>query len=254
MPHSIEYNIGRYHLSINFWFLIVFLIVQTGLNELGFWQISRAQEKQLFLDKINRQDEHKNISLDQITQADIENFTRVKLQVTSDFNRPILLENVIQNGELGYQVLSLVTDKSSHKRLLVNRGWINAKANRSEVPNIKATALDWEVSGRLFPIHSEVLSGKAEIEFFPNLVRIPVLDQSIVMLLEKEFNSKIEPYVVRLDEQSDGHFDIAWNWVSMSPEKHLGYAFQWFGLSFAFLIASLFALIKKKPNKAEIEV
>ncbi|MDQ7048037.1 MAG: SURF1 family protein [Enterobacterales bacterium] len=249
MSHSIEYNIGRYRLTINFWFLILFLLVQTGLNELGFWQIERAKQKQAFLDKVNRSSEYTNIDFNAVSAPDIQNYKHVKLEAFTDLNQSILVENVIQNGKLGYQVLQLVTEKQSQKRLLINRGWIAGRANRSDIPSVDAAPYDWSISGRLSPIHQQLLSGKAELEIYPRLVRVPVLDLSIVSQLEKQFRVSIEPYVIRLDENTQGHFDVLWNWVSMSPEKHLGYAFQWFGLSFAFLIASLFALIKKNKNK-----
>lgn len=248
MPHSIEYNIGRYRFTINFWFLILFLLVQTGLNELGFWQIERAKQKQAFLDKINRSDEYVKIDFNAVSEQDIQNFKHVKLQAFTDSEQSILVENVIQNGKLGYQVLQLVIEKQSHKQLLINRGWIDGRANRKDIPTIDAPPYEWSISGRLSPIHTQLLSGKAELEIYPKLIRVPVLDLSIVSQLEKQFAVAIEPYVIRLDEKNQGHFDIEWSWVSMSPQKHLGYAFQWFGLSFAFLLISLFALIKKTKN------
>jgi len=249
LSHSIEYNIGPYQFTINYWFLILFLLVQTGLNELGFWQIARAKEKQVFLDKISRIDDYKILDLETISQSDIKNYMPIQLQVESNAKKSILVENVIQNGKLGYQVLSLVTDKSSHKQLLINRGWIAGRANRNDIPDIESAPYNWTISGRLFPIHQQVLSGQAVVEIFPRLVRIPVLDISMIERLEKQFGGTIEPYLIRISADTKGHFDILWNWVSMPPEKHLGYAFQWFGLSLTFLIISLFALVKKRKVK-----
>jgi cytochrome oxidase assembly protein ShyY1 len=45
------------------------------------------------------------------------------------------------------------------------------------------------------------------------------------------------PYALVLDEGQPGLFQRDWQpGVTMTPEKHLGYAVQWFGLAVALLI------------------
>lgn len=248
MHHSVEYKIGRYRLTINFWFLIIFLLIQTGLNELGFWQLSRAQEKQLRLDKLSNNQLMTLTSLNLINQNVIDDFGKVQLDVILAKKVNLLVENKIQNGKLGYHVLNLAQDLNSGRYLLVNRGWIEGKADRNQLPQVKLPRIDWKVSGRVYQINRQVLSGDAELESHGKILRLPILDVHMLSLLEKRFDISIEPYLLRLDENVTDSFAVNWAWVSMSPDKHLGYAFQWFGLSLAFLIISLFVLIKKEKE------
>lgn len=255
MRHSIEYKFGEYRLTVNIWFLIIFLLVQTGLNELGFWQLSRAKEKQLRLEKVNQNDRSTLSDLELLDATSLENFVRVDLEVELAARNNLLVENKIQKGELGYHVMNVVKDVKSNKFVLVNRGWIEGNADRSELPIIKLPAMDWNIRARLYPINQQVLSGDAELENHGKIVRIPVMDMRMKGLLEERFQLELESYILRLDKSAPNSFDVEWEWISMSPDKHLGYAFQWFALSFAFLIISLFVLIKKdsKGNSEKID-
>ena len=90
-----------------------------------------------------------------------------------------------------------------------------------------------------------MLSGDAELENFHDTIRVPVLDSNMLAQLSQLLKVDIEPYVLRLDEEDSQALAVDWAWVSMQPQKHLAYAFQWFALSLAFLIISLFVLVKK---------
>ncbi len=248
MRHSVQYKIGQYQLTINYWFLIVFLLVQTGLNELGYWQLSRAQEKQQRLELLAENENSVVKNLGSISETEIRDFSKVEVEVELASRKSILVENKIQNGNLGYHVLNLVHEVESNKYILVNRGWVEGLANRSDVPKVDLPANYWQLKARFYPINSQVLSGDAEIEEYGNTIRIPVLDSSVLQGLEKLLSADIEPYVLRIDKQDTYALEVDWAWVSMAPEKHLGYAFQWFALSLAFLIVSLFVLVKRIPE------
>jgi len=245
---SISYKIGRYHLSVDFRFLIVFLLVQLGLNELGFWQISRAQEKQKILSKLANSDVSVLTSLKSVNREQVDNFAKVQLNTSLMMSKNLLIENKIQNGKLGYHVLNLLKDKSSNKIFLVNRGWVEGKANRQEMPYVRLPANAWQVKGRLYQINPDVLSSNAEIENHGKILRLPILDSYTLELLVAYFELPIEPYILRLDSDVSDVYEVDWQWVSMTPEKHLGYAFQWFALSLAFLLASLYVLVKKNDD------
>ncbi len=246
MQHSFDYNLGKYRLSINYWFLIIFLLVQTGLNELGFWQLSRAQEKQDRLDLLANDHNPPITCVSTIDKSVLNKFEKVDFELKLARERSILVENKIQNGELGYHVLNIAKDPVSKKFILVNRGWVEGAANRADIPVVALPERDWKITGRVYPVNSQMLSQKAELEIFDKIVRLPILDTHMLLLLEDEFGITLEPYLLRLDSESDGALKVDWAWISMTPEKHLGYALQWFGLSLAFLIISLFALIKKR--------
>ena len=233
---------------MDFRFLIVFLLVQLGLNELGFWQVSRAQEKQQILNKLANSDGPVLTSLNSVNSEQIDNFAKLELNTSLMMPNNLLIENKIQNGKLGYHVLNLLKDDKSGRIFLVNRGWVEGKANRQELPYLKLPPEIWQVKGRLYKINPDVLSGNAEIENHGKILRLPILDSYTLELLTAHFELPIEPFILRLDSDVSDVYEIDWEWVSMSPEKHLGYAFQWFALSLTFLLASLYVLVKKNDD------
>jgi len=251
LAHSFDYKIGKYQLSINYWFLVIFLVIQTSLNELGFWQLSRAQEKQERLTKLASSNDIEINNAIFVDQNAIDNFERLKLTVQLAEFKNILIENKIQNGELGYHVLNIVKDTQSGRYFLANRGWIAGTASRQEIPSTQPPKSEWPLEGRIYPINQQVFSQDAVLESYSRAVRLPVLDAYTLTLIEQKFDLTLEPYSLRLNDKNEDVFDVNWVWVSMAPEKHLGYAFQWFGLSLTFLIASVFASIKRNKDQLE---
>lgn len=247
MIHTIEYSIGRYQIRINFWFLIIFLLMQTLLNELGFWQLSRAQEKQYRMSQLIKGNETVLTDLKMVNDDLVGQFQSVELELELLNDKVFLLDNKINNKRPGYHVFNLVREIESGKILLVNRGWLFAGLNREILPVVALPNPYWKVKARLYPLQSESIStNAAEIEKINNFYRLPVLDVKTKSDLEKQFNISIEDYVLRLDGDTESAFDTNWVWTNMSPEKHLAYAFQWFTLAFAFLIISIVASIKKR--------
>lgn len=247
LTHTIEYSIGRYQIRINFWFLIIFLLTQTLLNELGFWQLNRAKEKQHRITQLIKGNETVLTDLSLINNEQIAQFQSVELELELLDAPILLLDNKINNQRPGYHVLNLVRDTQSGKNLLVNRGWVFAGLDRNQLPKIDSPKYQWKIKGRVYPLSTETIStAQAKIEESKGYYRLPVLDLLIKKQLQALFKLPIEDYVLRLDAEDESAFDTNWVWTNMPPEKHLAYAFQWFALAFAFLIISIVTSIKKR--------
>ncbi|MEC8427249.1 MAG: hypothetical protein VXZ35_02400, partial [Pseudomonadota bacterium] len=48
-------------------------------------------------------------------------------------------------------------------------------------------------------------------------------------------------YLLRLETFSDAALVTQWRWINSSPQKHQGYAVQWFAMACVLLVALLFA-------------
>jgi len=248
LRHSISYSIGKYQVNINVWLFILFLLMQTLLNELGYWQLERAKEKKQRIMMLESSSNQMLNDFKNIEQTNLEQFSPIKFEAFLTDDNTYLIENKIQNGELGYHVLNLVTEKSTGRKLFVNRGWVSAKANRKNLPEVTDPPFDWKVQGRIYPINQDVLSAKAEIEQYDQVYRLPVMDVHVLAKLQERLGKNIEPFLIRLDKNQDNGFNIDWQWISMLPEKHLAYAFQWFALAFTLLVISFLASIKRKKT------
>ncbi len=240
-----SYPVGRYQIRINFWFLIIFLIIQTLLNELGFWQLERAKEKQNRIFQLERGELSVLQGLKSISDEAIHNFQTVALDVETFRSGFLFLDNKIHKTMPGYHVLNIVRDISSGKYILVNRGWV-LSVDRNHLPEVEYPDKSWAVKGRIYPLPEESIStSSAAIENIGRNLRLPVLDLKMVKHIEEIFSIQLESYILRLSDGSDAALETNFVWTNMPPEKHLAYAFQWFALAFAFLIVSLFACIKK---------
>jgi cytochrome oxidase assembly protein ShyY1 len=71
---------------------------------------------------------------------------------------------------------------------------------------------------------------------------------------EELFGESFMPYQLRLDQDSVGALKTGWTTVAVQPEKHIGYAVQWFAMAITLLIMTIIAnsnvvsWLKKTPN------
>ncbi|TQV73760.1 SURF1 family protein [Aliikangiella marina] len=249
MKYTIRYSFGRFEIRVNLWYLMIFLVLQTILNELGFWQLNRAKEKQYRIAQLERGSQTVVTDLSSLTQQQIDQFQSVDLITELVGYHILLLDNKIDNKRSGYHVLHVAKDNISGKQFLVNRGWIYAGQDRDKLPEIELPDQSWQVSARIYPIAEEVIStASAQIEESRDYIRLPVLDKKSLTEIESRLSVELEPYVLRLNESSEAALKTNWMWTNMPPEKHLAYAVQWFALALALLIVSLIVSFKRKGD------
>lgn len=246
LKYAIEYKVGKYRIRLNFWLLIIFLIAQTLLNELGFWQLERAKEKQYRLYQLEKGGQSVVTDLTQIDQSLIAQFQSVELQLELYGYDSLYLDSKINNKRPGYHVLNIAKDSSSGKYLLINRGWEFAGIERGRLPEVELPPRQWLVQGRVYPIAEEAIkTADAKVEKSSDGMRLPVMDRSVVEKIESHYGIQLEQYLIRLNQQSEAALETDWKWTNMSADKHLAYAVQWFALALALLVISLVVCIKK---------
>jgi surfeit locus 1 family protein len=246
LSKAFQYKIGPYQISINVWLLIAFLLMQTLLNELGFWQLERAKEKQYRVIQLEKGNQSVLTSLNSISSESIEQFQSVELELELNDKSILFLDNKIMDKRPGYHVLNVAFEKASGKNIIINRGWVFAGADRRRLPTVDWPQINWQVSARIYPIAAESIStAMAQVEKHGKNYRLPVLDLAVKAKIESALDLKLEDYVLRLNRNSNSALETNWLWTNMTPEKHLGYAFQWFALSLALLVLSVIASTKK---------
>ncbi|MCW8877280.1 MAG: SURF1 family protein [Kangiellaceae bacterium] len=250
MKHTIEYSIGKYQIRLNIWLLILFLIMQTLLNELGFWQLNRAKEKQVTLYQLEQGSISSIDDLTLLTQQHLAQFQHVELELEVEHEKTIYLDNQTNNKAPGYHVLNLVKDVKTGKFLLINRGWIFAGKDRNYLPEVEKPLSTWDIKGRLYSIGEGVAAtAQGEIEYLSDGIRLPVLDKRVLGQLKDNFRLPLEDFIVRIDKNEQHALEVNWMWTNMPVEKHLAYAVQWFGLALALLIICIIVAVKKKTEK-----
>lgn len=225
--------------------LVVFVLLPV-LMGLGFWQLSRAEEKSQLLTAADARRIAAPIDLQQLLASADPAYLRVRLQGHFDAAHSLLLDSRIRDGKAGVELLQPFQDNASGQWLLVNRGWLPwpdrrippAFSTPDGVQELSAWA--YVPPGAAFELKHLEASG------WPQLV-----NQVDAAALWQHLGRNGVPLELRLEE-GPAAYRADWPVVAMGPEKHLGYAVQWFALAAALLgLFIYFGLRKGRENNNE---
>lgn len=194
---------------------------------LGFWQLSRAEEKREIGNSWEQRRAEAPVALDTLpTAPEALAFRRVVLQGEFLPGRNFLLDNRIREGRYGVEVLSPFR-LDSGTVALVNRGWLQGDQYRQQLPEVPAAA-GTQVVGYVYvpPGESYTLGDVATGDTWPRLV------QAIDMpALAEQMGEQLWPYTVRVNADHAAALIADWPLVNARPEKHEAYAAQWFAMA-----------------------
>lgn len=217
--------------------LVAFLAIVIMLT-LGFWQLERKAEKDLRLSNIEQASQSESLSIEEAFN-DLEVYQDYSVTfVGTAQNKHIYIDNKLHDGRAGFHVL--VPYSSDIGTVMVNLGWIPSTGARGDLPSFVLAPMDI-VSGVIhLPLqNSFIRETNNTYGEFPVLLQQVDLDEISLHLGEQ-----VLPATIRL-LPDDSQFARQWQAVAMSPDKHLGYAVQWFGLAVAALTVYLLSMLKR---------
>jgi surfeit locus 1 family protein len=229
--------------------LLSALLFLTLLLTLGSWQAGRAQEKRALLDGARQAVDAAVLRVEQVNE-DWHPLRWRSLRVQGRYaaGRQVLLDNQVQQGRVGYHVLTPLL-LGGGEAVLVNRGWVPADAARQRLPDITVMDGARVVQGLLNgPPGVGLRMGRLEAagRNWPRV--LPWLDLD---WLEQELNVKLKPYVLLLNPAEPDGYVRAWRPVAegFGPEKHIGYAVTWYSCAAVFLALFLAATLRREVAK-----
>lgn len=235
------------------WKLSLFTaVLMPMLLWLGLWQLEREQEK------IAMQADHaaRSAASARAVQAvdwESDDLVYVKIEATGQYDneRSYLLDNRIFQGRVGYEVLTPFRTNDGVD-LLVNRGWIEAGPTRNELPQVEVVSGQVQISGTIHvPLEEPFLLSDVQEEHGTGWPRVV---QSINMgEIADQLGWPLRPYSVRLMAGSPGLEQDNWPIVNMQPEKHRGYAVQWFTMATALLMMYVYFGFKHPASRRNRE-
>lgn len=164
-----------------------------------------------------------------------------------DAKHQFLLDVMVHNGRVGYHVLTPL--RRNGVAVLVNRGWISADPDRTVVPDISIDADDRELSGLIAPLPTAGLRLEPDAMDsatpWPRRLTFPSAED-----IRGQLDYDIAGYQLLLDPGAEDGFARAWRPELMSPENHLSYAVQWFGLAIGLIVIYVVVNLQK-PTGAE---
>lgn len=168
------------------------------------------------------------------------NYRRVVAEGRYEPQFQILIDNRTHNGQAGYHVITPLRIEGSDVRLLVNRGWIPAPGERSEIPSLETPADNLRIRGtavvppsRFFSLGSDGESAKQEWQRVWQNLDLARYAKSVAF--------PIQPVVLELDAYGiaadAGGFVREWRRPDERRFVNVGYALQWWAFA-----ATTFAL------------
>ncbi len=221
---------------------IVFLYTMISL---GFWQLDRAEYKANLQTIIDSRIDQSPVPFDEVSR-DGESwlFQPVMLSGNYDFNKQLLLDNQVNNTRAGYGVFTPFK-LENNQYILINRGWLPVGKDRRQLPDISMPDMSKSVhiSGVLSPVPAKglVLSDNAN-----NYNSWPVLLQYIdIDEIQQKTGYRLLPMVLVLEAEPESKLQPLPYSISVRSEKHTAYAFQWFALSLALIIIYIVVNVKR---------
>lgn len=207
---------------------------------LGTWQWGRAQQKEAML---------------AATRAVLDERRPLPLAIADDPARArdydwaagegdfipgpaILLDNQTRGRQSGVRAYRLFQSAAGGVPLLVELGWLPVPGNR-QMPDVALPAGRQRVAGLMAPPPSGGIAGpgispQASGDLLVIGMQVDALAQALHL-------RALAPRVLKLDPALPLGYardlDILPN--TLPPERHIGYAVQWFGLALAMLVMAL---------------
>ncbi len=208
---------------------------------LGNWQLDRADQKRAMARDFTAGGpaiEWRRLP------PDAPRYQRVKVRGHYDAGHQFLLDNMSHESVAGVQVLTpLVLDNGD--AVIVNRGWLPYGATRQDLPDVAVDGDMRTVVGRIDNLPRPGIWLKApEASGWPRLVQYPAMAE-----LSAAIGRDLATRQVLLDPGVPDGYVREWAVPGTSPDRHLGYAVQWF--AFAVLAAAIWLALGFRRNPGD---
>ncbi|MFZ2753865.1 MAG: SURF1 family protein [Lysobacteraceae bacterium] len=206
---------------------------------LGFWQLERADEKRERLDKVAatlgaRAPQSSAV----IADSDrAQEYDWVDIEGRFADGPMVLLDNQQQGGVAGVRAYRVFVPNEG-TRVLLDLGWVALPADRT-LPKLDTDSARMRLAGLLLPPPGQGIDVGGPVAQPDGTLLATTIDLPTLRTTLKQ--PALAPRVFRPEPQSgfgfQRDFDILPN--TLPPERHLGYAVQWFGLAATVLITAL---------------
>jgi surfeit locus 1 family protein len=222
-----------------------------GFCALGRWQLQRGELKQRMLDEAGAVLSERRAQPLSIAEAgDAHGYAWVAGHGRLRPSPVMLLDNQRRGEQVGVRVLAVLQPRDA-RPLLVDLGWLPLPGDR-RMPEPVLPKGEVEVAGLLAPPPG------AGLALGPSFVPVaPVgatprwlLTRGDTGELSRQLGLPLSARVLRLDPALALGYarDLELLPNTLPPERHRGYALQWFGLAFATLVAAVFVSLRPPPK------
>ena len=217
----------------------------------GQWQWNKAELKAERRQQLDARGAQSALAVP-ATLADAEalNYRKLVAQGRYEPQFQILIDNRTHNGQAGYHVVTPLHVNGSDVRLLVNRGWITAPADRQQIPSFDTPTDSVQLSGtavippaRFFTLASRENSGQEWQRVWQNLD---------LERYRASVGFPVQPVVLQLDppntaRESSGGFVREWGRPDDKRLINVGYALQWWTFAATTFVLWIVLSFRRQP-------
>ena len=223
--------------------LLLMLLGLLVFGSLGTWQLNRSGERRAQLEAFaSAQTGMPVIGLEAVPVAG--NNRKVRLTGRYEAQRQVLLDSMTHEGMRGYHVLTPLHTEAG--MVLVNRGFVAGSADRSQLPDLTVGEEQRQVTGMAAPYFRRGLrlQDAAADASWPRRLVYPTAGE-----LRELLDERLPDFQLLLDSSEPDGYVRGWRPYGMTPERHLAYAVQWYGLAAAAVGIWLAVTFKRRRKQ-----
>jgi surfeit locus 1 family protein len=244
-------------LKISFWPALLVLIVIAVTTRLGFWQLSRAHQREALNAHMVEYRNETPIAVPAIPPdgktvplSAIE-YHRVVARGKLMPERQVLLDNRPYNDQPGfYVVMPLALDGGG--AVLVNRGWLPRNTeDRTQVAPFNTPTGEVEIVGIARANPSEAF----ELGHGGSAPHTRIRQNLAIDEYASETGLSLQPFVIQQTSALDDGLTRDWPVQTADTERNYGYMVQWWAMALAALGFGLYAARRaaRTPSKIKTE-
>lgn len=244
-PPSAPANAGRLRFRPRLLPTLATLVLLPAFVSLGMWQLNKARAKESRQSLLEARSQEPAVQMP-TAAANPESLRYRRVTATGRYEpeRQILLDNRVHRERAGYHVLTPLRLTGSDMRVLVNRGWVPAPPDHSRQPEIATPPGDVRLAG------VAVVPGSKFFTLAPEPAATgpwqPVWQNLDMARYRTSVDFPVQPVVIQMDADSPGGgFVREWPRPDERIERHLGYAWQWFGFAATLIAIYFFVNIRR---------
>lgn len=227
------------HLDLEWRTTVLTLVLLPVMLGLGLWQLQRADEKAAIAARWEQRKLQPPVPLGRVKTDDTAELEYLPVKLSGQFlpDQYFLLDNRIYRGRFGYEVLGVLQLAETRQSVLVNRGWVAGDSSRQSLPEVPSVNGPVTLRGHVYVAPgAPYLLADLELEpGWPKRIQAIEMDK-LSPVVEVVAGTSLFPYSVRIDPNQLGALTVDWQVINVSPEKHRGYAVQWFAMALALVV------------------
>jgi surfeit locus 1 family protein len=226
--------------------VLTLLLLPTFIS-LGCWQLRRADEKRALMAQAAA-GQSQTIVLSAGNADQVPRYQHVQVRGVFDTQHQVLLDNMPSSqGQPGYRVWTPLK-LSDASVVLVDRGWIanwmSGAASKKSYPSIEVGDQPRTITGLVDELPQPgIRAGNAGMtEHWPQVLNFPKIDE-----LRSLYGASLQTRIVLMDADNSDGFERHWQIKQgFTPERHIGYAVQWFGFALTLIVIYIAVNLKQK--------